>query len=243
MNAPQRCLFSWRRALTVLPFTLAMLVLGGASRLAAQDEAARDGSGAVWQVSEDGGWSGTWTQRGDSGVFDAVWHKGGQRVTGLLTVEIQGRRVRVQSRKQSNGSDVDYQGTLSADGRAVAGTLRVLGRAGLSNWKAKIRSGAVPISVGRVWHVTEDGGWTGTWTRRGASLVFDGVWHSSAGTVTGVLRMAVQGASVHIQSRKQSNGSDVDYQGTLSKDGRSIKGSLTVLGRRGSSSWKARIDP
>ncbi|MCX6557805.1 MAG: hypothetical protein NTW95_10310, partial [Candidatus Aminicenantes bacterium] len=84
--------------------------------------------------------------------------------------------------------------------------------------------------LGRVWRVTEYGGWTATWTRRGDSLVFDGVWFNGSQKVTGMLAMAVQGRVVRIQSRQQTNGYDVDYEGTLSLDGRSIQGTLKVLG-------------
>jgi len=201
-----------------------------------------DALGRVWTVSEDGGWTGTWTRRGDSLVFDAVWSKGGQRVTGVLTMSVQGRTVRIQSRRQSNGNDVDYEGTLSEDGRSAQGTLRVLGRSGSWNWRAAIETPESVVAVlGRVWSVSEDGGWIGTWTRRGDSLVFDAVWSKGGQRVTGVLTMSVQGHTVRIQSRQQTNGNDVDYEGTLAPDSRSIQGTLRVLGSSSSSGWRASI--
>ncbi|MCX6558590.1 MAG: hypothetical protein NTW95_14360, partial [Candidatus Aminicenantes bacterium] len=161
---------------------------------------------------------------------------------------------RIQSRQQTNGYDVDYEGTLAQDGRSIQGTLTVLGPGGIYDWKATIESAAasppadninIPPDqalLGRVWRVTEYGGWTATWTRRGGSSVFDGVWFNGSQKVTGVLAMAVQGRVVRIQSRQQTNGYDVDYEGTLAQDGRSIQGTLTVLGPGGIYDWKATIE-
>jgi hypothetical protein len=97
-------------------------------------------------------------------------------------------------------------------------------------------------SIGRVWHVTEYGGWTATWTRRGDSMVFDGLWLNGTQKATGVVTMTVQGSTVRIQSRQQTNGYDVDYEGTLSQDGRSIRGSLWVVGSGTRQNWQAAID-
>jgi hypothetical protein len=94
--------------------------------------------GRVWRVTEYGGWTATWTRRGGSSVFDGVWFNGSQKVTGMLTMAVQGRVVRIQSRQQTNGYDVDYEGTLSQDGRSIQGTLKVLGPGGIYDWKAAI---------------------------------------------------------------------------------------------------------
>ena len=99
-----------------------------------------------------------------------------------------------------------------------------------------------PTSIGRVWHTTEYGGWTGTWTRRGDSMVFDALWLNGSQKVTGVLTMTVQGSTVRIQSRQQSNGNEVDYEGTLSQDGQSISGFLWVVGTSGRWNWQATIE-
>jgi hypothetical protein len=95
-------------------------------------------------------------------------------------------------------------------------------------------------SLGGVWHTTEYGGWTGTWTRRGDSLVFDAIWINGSQKVTGVFTMTVQGNTVRIQSRQQSNGNAVDYEGIL--DGRTASGELWVVGQSGRRSWRASIE-
>ena len=96
--------------------------------------------GSIWRVTEYGGWTGTWTRRGNSSVFDGVWFNGSQKVTGMLTMAVQGRVVRIQSRQQTNGYDVDYEGALAQDGSSIQGTLKVLGSAGSYGWKATIES-------------------------------------------------------------------------------------------------------
>jgi hypothetical protein len=50
-------------------------------------------------------------------------------------------------------------------------------------------------SLGRVWHTTEAGGWTGTWTRRGGSMTFDTRWVNGSQNVTGVPSLL---ADVHV---------------------------------------------
>jgi len=77
--------------------------------------------GSVWTVVEVGEWFGTWTRRGGSNVFDAVWR---HRTTpgqwrDVLTVEsIEGNRM-VIFRQGMNGR---YQATLSADRKTLTGT-------------------------------------------------------------------------------------------------------------------------
>jgi hypothetical protein len=105
--------------------------------------------GNVWRVTEYGGWTATWTRRGNSSVFDGVWFNGSQKVTGMLTMAVQGRVVRIQSRQQTNGYDVDYEGTLSRDGRSIQGTLKVMGSGGIYDWKATIASELI-VTLGTI---------------------------------------------------------------------------------------------
>jgi len=188
-------------------------------------------------------------------VFDGLWLNGSQKVTGVLTMTVQGSTVRIQSRQQTNGYDVDYEGTLAQDGKSIRGSLWVAGAGNRQNWQATIDTAGMSIqpppppppppaqsSIGRVWQVTEYGGWTATWTRRGDSMVFDGLWLNGSQKVTGVLTMTVQGSTVRIQSRQQTNGYDVDYEGTLAQDGKSIRGSLWVAGAGNRQNWQATID-
>jgi hypothetical protein len=223
-------------------FLIVVLALGLSPAPAASSTTASDRLGRVWYVTEDGNWTGTWSRRGDSTLFDAVWYRGNERVTGVLTMSVQGAAVRIQSRQQTNGSDVDYEGTLSADGKSIRGTLRVLGRSGDSGWKAAIDPEQARIPYGRIWSVSEEGGWQGTWTRRGDSQIFDAVWYRGNERVTGVLTMTFRESLVSIRSRQQTNGHDVDYEGKISTDGKYVGGSLFVIGDTKKTTWKATIE-
>jgi hypothetical protein len=76
--------------------------------------------GSVWQVTEKCGritWSGTWTRRGMSNIFDAYWVANtGDKLTGIVEFrEISGGRMSLY-RADMGGS---YEGTLSRDRRRV----------------------------------------------------------------------------------------------------------------------------
>jgi len=71
--------------------------------------------GSVWRVTEgDPNWTGTWTRRGTSSVFDAVWTGYGQRSTGALTMAVSGNSVTIT---RGNGQ---YTGTIN--GKSASGT-------------------------------------------------------------------------------------------------------------------------
>jgi len=92
--------------------------------------------GRVWNAQENG-YAGTWTRRGNSNVFDAVWVNGSSRVTAVMTMTIQGSDVHIARRQDSYGSNCDYTGRISADGRSVSGT-HVCGTAKYQ-WSATIQ--------------------------------------------------------------------------------------------------------
>lgn len=79
-----------------------------------------DQIGRIWHV-EEAGWIGTWTRRGDSSAFDAVWTNPGQAdITDEVVVESMTGKEVVLFRKGVNGR---YRAQLSADGTKVeAGT-------------------------------------------------------------------------------------------------------------------------
>ena len=80
----------------------------------------------VWDASENG-WTGVWTRRGGSDIFDAVWQKGGSTVKAVLTITVRGNSVRINRRSSSDGvSDRDYEGTISSDG-SVSGQVFLFG--------------------------------------------------------------------------------------------------------------------
>jgi hypothetical protein len=94
--------------------------------------------------------------------------------------------------------------------------------------------------LGSVWHQSENG-WSGVWTRRGASNVFDGVWTKAGESlvIKGVLTITLTGAgNVTIRRQDTSQNAVVDYTGTIGANG-----SVTGTGRIGGNSytWSATI--
>jgi len=82
---------------------------------------AADAIGSRLEVNElNGLWIGVWTRRPGSNIFDAVWHSAQYpEVRDVIRLQsIRGRQV-VFSRDGNGGT---YYGTLSADGRSIAGT-------------------------------------------------------------------------------------------------------------------------
>ena len=75
--------------------------------------------------------------------------------------------------------------------------------------------------VGARWDETENG-WSGTWTRRGNSDTFDGVWRNSGNTGSSVLTMTATGNKVHIERRDSASfnaGLGVAYDVVIAADG------------------------
>lgn len=220
--------------------------------------------GRVWHESENG-WSGTWRRRGTSNVFDAVWTKDGARVTAVLTMRLQpGGKVSIARRDTSDNMRVDYTGTIDPRGQ-VRGTGTVRGGGGPFPWSARIE-GAVAtttpvvkppatapvapvtpaspstVSLGRVWH-EEENGWNGVWTRRGTSSVFDAVWTKGGSRVEAVLTIRAGGGNaVTVSRRNSSDGVQVDYTGTVDRNGH-VTGRGRIVGSDSTFPWKATIDP
>jgi hypothetical protein len=97
----------------------------------------------VWNESEASGvLVGTWTRRGTSNDFDALWanRSTSERITALLTIDVAGSTVWVRRRSSSDGNDCDYVGTLSADRRGVSGGYACHGnRSWNPSWTAQIQ--------------------------------------------------------------------------------------------------------
>ena len=85
-----------------------------------------------------GNWTGTWTRRGNSDIFDGVWIRGSQRVVTEVRVEISGNAIKATRYKSSDGYTCSYTGTLSWDGQTASGTSRCGGGTAYS-WNATIR--------------------------------------------------------------------------------------------------------
>jgi hypothetical protein len=80
--------------------------------------------GGAWKTSECGEWRGMWVRRGRSNVFDAVTQKqadGSAAKTFTAIVAVRGKSVYVMSRDATDGRNCSYEGTISADGKAIYG--------------------------------------------------------------------------------------------------------------------------
>jgi hypothetical protein len=80
------------------------------------------GLGSKWTILTDGGWTGSWSRRGQSDVFDGVWRKGSDQFTAVLTITLMGNAVRVQRRNATLGGDCEFNGMVGDDGLTVSGT-------------------------------------------------------------------------------------------------------------------------
>jgi FkbM family methyltransferase len=91
----------------------------------------RDPLGTVW-TEEESGWSGIWTRRGKTTVFDALWTKDGATVTAVLTMTLDDGKVTViRTRSNDGAADLSYAGTVIG--------LNVSGRYPGGRWSATIR--------------------------------------------------------------------------------------------------------
>lgn len=79
------------------------------------------GGGVSLSVSADG-WTSIWRQRGNSGVWDAVWVNGNQRVTTVMQGSIRGDQVEMRRSSSSDGVLCSYRGSVGPDRRSVSGT-------------------------------------------------------------------------------------------------------------------------
>lgn len=79
-------------------------------------------------------WAGTWTRRGRSDVFDAVWRNvdtGAEARDTLRLIEARGQIV-----FHRDGNNGEYRGQLSGDGRRINGTATWYGPGGF--WRADV---------------------------------------------------------------------------------------------------------
>lgn len=198
------------------------------------------GLGQRWIVQE-GAWRGVWTRRGGSNIFDGRWSLAGQPdVTAVLAIYALGPFLFIQRRNSSDGNDCTYTGMFSEDGRTASG--QTICNRGGGAWSAVIehRQPQPPQDrLGRRWD-EQEGGWRGTWVRRGRSNIFDATWtHPGQKDVTAVLTIQLQGNAVRVERRNSSDGNNCDYRGTLSPDGTTVTGQFAC--DQGGGSWSATI--
>jgi hypothetical protein len=78
---------------------------------------------ASWQYESQGGVIATWTRRGTSNVFDALYREpSGRQATTVEELTIQGNQVRGRRISSSEGTLCNFTGTIQSDGRSMQGT-------------------------------------------------------------------------------------------------------------------------
>jgi hypothetical protein len=163
--------------------------------------------GTQWVVN-DSGWSGTWTRRGTSNLFDAVWTLGNDRVEAELAVTLQGNHVEIR-RTDTKSNDLGT-GIYSGDwnGTHWSGTQVWTSKQGRQfgpfAWSAiprgvGVQSDTTPADrLGSQW-LTVEGGWSGIWTRRGTSNEFQAIWTLGGARIEAQMSIAIQGTHIEIQ--------------------------------------------
>ena len=101
---------------TVSLLFVALLLLSACGGNSTPVPAAAPNLGRVWHEKE-GPWEGTWTRRGDTSSFDAVWRNPeGVEISDLVTFESMSGQEVTLYRQGTRGR---YHGTLSSDGTAI----------------------------------------------------------------------------------------------------------------------------
>ena len=121
-----------------------------------------------------------------------------------------------------------YTHTITADGPALGGPVTF----------------TATVERKEVWAVTESGGWSATWTRRGSNDVFDGVWvptDGGPGLTIAVMSYSRSGQQVHFQRTSSSEGALCSYNGTVAADEHSASGTETCPGNPQTYTWNATI--
>jgi hypothetical protein len=127
------------------------------------------GLGTVWDEYESG-WSGKWTRRGTSSVFDARWEKGGwSPIENILTVSISGGNISIHRQDPNiSNNTCTYKGKIASDGVTVSGKYTCNDRGnviGPLDWFATIRcSDPIREFVGTWEGISGDGRFREVWT-------------------------------------------------------------------------------
>lgn len=83
----------------------------------------------------EGGYNGVWTRRGNSNEYDAIWTRGRQEVTAVLSITTQGNRIYVKRISSSDGYLCEYEGVVGNNGVTITGTYSC--GSGKFNWQAR----------------------------------------------------------------------------------------------------------
>lgn len=120
----------------------------------------------------------------------------------------------------------------NSGGDACSTTLTRAGVTGTGTMAGSVSTGA----LGNVWSESE-AGFSGTWTRRPGTNIFDGFW--SGVNVRAVLEVSYSGNQVTVHRSQGSDGYVCDYTGTL--NGYDITGTFGCNKNPGPIAWRATI--
>ncbi len=108
----------------------------GATQLASQSELL--GLGNVWSVNECCGWTGTWTRRAGSNLFNAQWrHTNGTVVSDTITLA-EWNKANNQVLLKRQGNSGTYRATYNPQSRTLSGGTTSWYPAG-ATWSAALR--------------------------------------------------------------------------------------------------------
>ena len=190
----------------------------------------------VKEVAGGSVYNGTWTRRGGTDVFDAVWNGS---VLDVIEIEsVSGSQIVLYR----HGNKGRYSGTLSPDGMRITSGTASWYAAGWS-WSAVVSGRPAANTsrfegvLGNVLTVKEVAGgsvYDGTWTRRGGTDVFDAVWQGSGRDVIEI--ESVSGSQIVLYR----HGNKGRYSGALSADGMRITSGIASWYAAGWS-WSAMV--
>jgi hypothetical protein len=202
------------------------------------------GLGTIWAEYESG-WTGKWTRRGTSNVFDARWERSGwSPIENILTININGSNVSIHRQDPNiSNNTCAYKGKIASDGVTVSGEYTCNDRGtihGPYSWNATILC-STGCGLGKSWN-EEESGWRSVWTRRGNSNVFDASYTGPSGErASTVNTVTIEGNRVSINRTSSSEGNLCRYEGTIQADGVTITGTYNC--RDGvTRNWRATIN-
>jgi hypothetical protein len=191
-------------------------------------------------VTSVGGWTAVWTRRGNTNTWDGIWKNGSRTETTVMEGGFQGNQATFKRTSSSDGNLCEYTGTIAADGRTVSGTQKC---AGISDypWQGTFAAGGgspttatTPATSGTAMSGTNIKvsitDWTGNFSSRGSSNVWDGVWTRGSQRETTVMEGGFQGKQLYLKRTYSSDGHLCEYRGTVSADGGTVSGTQSCPG-------------
>ncbi|MDZ7266343.1 MAG: CsgG/HfaB family protein [candidate division KSB1 bacterium] len=177
--------------------------------------------GRIWLVQESD-FTGIWTRRGQSNVFDAVWFPSKTGLRAELTMaEPAGGALEIKRTDQGRLLGT-YHGTADVDGRGFHGG---------ATWSAQVAWQGEPYfeapntqsGMGAVW-VVREGDFTGIWRRLGESNNFEATYFLNKSAVTAELVVeSMEKGKLRIK-RTSKTGVLGNYQGWFSAGMRHVSG-------------------